>query len=194
MINEKDKKDTTENRYSAEVSDMYVDSNERQIGTIGVFDVDAFVNNGILAKGFGVLTDRRFYSRGKCLRNGMLGYYAIDELRTIDLNEITTTSFVYARNIITFMLALIITALWIVGIIIATLSGGETIMMLLFTSVAIPVIWLYYILDKKLIYEVMYVGGNIGVLVSAYGIKELRVFDKLLRRAKDCYMNNINRI
>ncbi len=55
-----------ESRKVKGVSELFVDEQEEQKAVIGGGYLNNMLHSGVLGKGFGALTDRRLYYRGKC--------------------------------------------------------------------------------------------------------------------------------
>lgn len=147
-----------------QLSDIIIDSQEQQISVIGSNYLDNMLRGGGLKKGFGILTDRRFYFKGKCYTRVAGQHKLVDEEYMIDLENITATGFVFSRRFL-FLVLTILTIPTIVGA-------------LLFLII--------YWLTKRVMYEVHFDGGMVCLDVSKYGgIKEVREFNKALRKAKD---------
>lgn len=146
------------------VSDIIADSSEKQIAVLGGGYLSNMLHGGGLKKGFGILTDRRFYFKGKCFVKMGSAHRMVDEEYTVDLEDITATGFVYSRKF--WLLILAILTCW-------TVIGGVLFFVL-------------YWFMKRSFYEIYFAGGSICVDVSKYGgMREVRDFNKKLRVAKD---------
>lgn len=146
------------------VSDIIADPNEEQIAVLGGGYLSNMLHGGGLKKGFGILTDKRFYFKGKCFVKTAAGHRMVNEEYAIDLEDITATGFVYSRRF--WLLLLAILTCW-------TVIGG-----ILFFA-------LYWCM-KRAFYEIYFAGGSICVNASKYGgMREVRAFNKMLRIAKD---------
>lgn len=174
------KKEQDERKINS-LSDIIIDSDEKQIAVMGSSYLDSMLHGGGLSKGFGILTDKRFYFKGKCFAKVAGQHKAVDEEYVVDLEDITATGFVYARRFLLLMLAILLGG-GISLIAFGSESGG-----LLVLGIAVGVVLLIvYWLTKRAVYEVRYEGGAICVDVSKYGgMKEVKAFNKKLRLAKD---------
>lgn len=174
---QKEQKERNVNR----VSDIIADPSEEQIAVLGGNYLSNMLRGGGLSKGFGILTDRRFYFKGKCFVKTGTVHRLVNEEYAVDLEDITATGFVYARRILWLLAAI---PCIIFGCLFGMEASGEAMAAMLFVLAAILLI--AYILLKRAIYEIYFAGGSICVNVSKYGgMKEVRAFNKKLRVVKD---------
>lgn len=177
-----------------EISDLFVNPEEKQIAVLGSGYLSNLIRNGQLEKGFGVLTDSRFYYRGKgFVRVGKI-LYKTDEEKTVDLQDITASGFLYSRSTTLAVFAIILTVITVlldaISFIYAfdSYSDGPVVLffLLLFGgSIAVLAVWIWLFLYKRAFYQIFFSGGAISIKASAYGSKQLHDFDRQLRRAKD---------
>lgn len=159
------------------VSDIIVDSREKQIAVMGSSYLNSMLHGGGLKKGFGILTDKRFYFKGKCFTQVLGRHTLIEEEYTVDLEDVTATGFVYSQRYVVLIVGIL---LFIGSFFVGSSEAvfGGLIILIAFLAV--------YFLTKKTFYEVHFEGRMVCVDVSKYGgIKEVRSFNKLLRLEKD---------
>lgn len=181
-----------EERKIKDVGEMFVNPDEEQKAVIGGGYLANMIHTGTVGKGFGILTNRRFYFKGKCFYKVGKHFMKTDEERTVDLQDITSSGFIYTR----FFLWIVLAVLDIVGAIAMIESctssyrgfQGSDILSIVFLLIIDIVFWLIYIFYKRAIYEISFAGGSIAIKASSYGIKEIKAFDKQLRLAKDEYL------
>lgn len=185
-----------EARKIREASDIFVDPDEKQIAVLGSGYLRNLIQSGQLAKGFGVLTDSRFYYRGKgFVRMGKM-LHKTDEEKTIDLQDITASGFLYSRNTILAVLSFVLTVIAIVLDIAAydelavswrVTDSDVALLYLVWIGGGIVVLaaWIWFILYKRAIYQIFFAGGTISIKASVYGSRQLHDFDRQLRQAKD---------
>lgn len=174
-----------EDRKISSIEEVLVDKNEEQIAVLGSGYLSSFLRGGTLDKGFGILTDKRYYFKGKCYTKSGRGFAKTDEEWTVDVKDITATGFAFNHKISLLVLAIISV---IAGVIMAAACGeddgaGGFIVM----GIVLGIIFLVaYILSKRSMYFVTFAGGSIALKTSKYGgVKEIRKFDKTLRQTKD---------
>lgn len=177
-----------DDRKIKDVSELFIRPDEEQKAVIGGGYLANMFRTGVLSKGFGILTNRRFYFKGKCFYRSGKHFMKTDEERTVDLQDITSSGFTYTRHILWFAVG-VLGLLWSLFGTIAS-YGNENVFLLFIVIGWIPdiVVWLIYVFFKRAIYEISFAGGGIAIKASAYGIKEIKAFDKKLRRAKDDYV------
>lgn len=166
----------------AGAEDVFVDEKEQQIAVLGMGYLSSFIRGEGLSKGFAVLSDKRFYFRGKCLRKSGIHYIKSSEERSVDLQDITSSGFVYWHNILLLIIAITLSVTCLLTVPVLGVDMPSLIVMLM------PVIigfWIPYFLSRKCIYEVCFAGGVIALRASKYGIKETHDFDQKLRKGKD---------
>lgn len=182
-VEEKVQKEEKENKFP----DILIDPDEEQIAVLGSGYLDNLLHGGVLSEGFGILTDKRFYFKGKCYRKSSDRYESVNEEYSVDLEDITATGFTETRNFKLIILAAIVLALSLLVTAVACdvlfLQGGGLISFVL--------LFLYVCLCK-IYYEISVAGASICVLVSTYGgIEKVKAFNKALRLEKDKHRKNV---
>ena len=184
-----------EARKIREASDIFVDPDEKQIAVLGSGYLSNLIQNGQLAKGFGILTDSRFYYRGKgFVRMGKM-LHKTDEEKTIDLQDITASGFLYSRNTILAVLSFVLTVIAIVLDVVTYDAASSwyasdsdvtlSWLALIGGGIVVLAAWIWFILYKRAVYQIFFAGGAISIKASAYGSRQLHDFDRQLRQAKD---------
>lgn len=187
--------EVSESRKIKNVSDMFVDPQEQQKAVIGGGYLSNMLHSGVLGKGFGVLTDRRLYFRGKSYSKVNSHFVKTDEDRTIDIQDITSSGFSYAKNITWLFLvgvSLLVALFWfILGVGSDSVDTSEMLVFVacLFVLAAIGLFVAYMVL-KQAIYTVTFPGGNLSIRASSYGVREVRAFDKVLHLEKDRFLRS----
>lgn len=176
--------ESAESRKIKDVSELFVNAEEQQRAVIGGGYLRNMLNAGVLGKGFGVLTDRRLYYRGKCFYKMGGRYMKTDEDCVIDLQKISSTGFTYTRYLWLLLLSIISLA---VGVFVSMDWGNLAPFSYAFCFFIVFVI--PYILLKKSVYTVTYAGGSLSIKASAYGVSQVRDFDKELHLAKDEFVS-----
>lgn len=177
-----------EDRKISSIEEVLVDKNEEQIAVLGSGYLSSFLHGGTIDKGFGILTDKRYYFKGKCYTKSGRGFAKTDEEWTVDVKDITATGFVFGRKISLLVLAIIsVIAGLVMSVLIDDSSDPEPAIGALVIGIVLGIIFLVaYILSKRSMYFVTFAGGSIALKTSKYGgVKEIRKFDKTLRQTKD---------
>lgn len=176
-----------EDRKLENIEDMFVSSNEQMIDTLGSSYLQNFLHNGLLGKGFGVLTDKRLYFHGKCYRKAGGHYIKSDEEYIFDLQDIVSSGFQYVNRFFLPILSIIALIIGILVVIVGTESGyGEFMAIGICIILVALILFIAYFLSKNVWYEISSAGASIRLNVSHFGrLKEVKQFDKKVRQAKD---------
>lgn len=172
-----------------DMSDIFVNPDEQQIATIGGGYFINLLHAGQLARGFGVLTDSRFYYRGKAYHQLKWMLYKTNEESTVELQDITATGFIFSRNIIFAAIAALLTLIELLLIVLGLFASPDNVieywLVTLIGACITAALWALYIWYRRAIYQVSYAGGMIAINASAYDMKQLHDFDRKLHQAKD---------
>ena len=175
-----------------DIQDIFVRKDEQAKAVIGGGYLNNLLHSGELSKGFGVLTNRRFYFKGTCYHRNDKGFMKTDEERIVDLQDITSSGFIYTKNILWLTLC-ILGLMWsLLGTAGAIINQNDILQNIMVFSGWIPdiIFWIIYFFSKFVLYEVSFAGGSIAVKASSYGTNELKEFDKKLRLAKDEFLES----
>ncbi|MDD3416615.1 MAG: zinc-ribbon domain-containing protein [Lachnospiraceae bacterium] len=180
------RREEQEERKIKDIKDIFINANEKKIDVIGAGFLVNLLKGGSLGKGFGVLTDKRFYFSGKGFYKLGKQYFKTDEERIVDLQDITATGFVYDKHLWLLLLGIAGMILTIIFTSVTLVDSPKDVAapFLLFGIPTVFIILAYHFFTT-VFYEVSFAGGSIAVRASAYGIKELKKFNKALRQAKD---------
>ncbi len=89
------------------VSELFVDQNEKQIAVLGAGYLSNLLNGGGLSKGFGILTSKRYYFSGKCFTKSGNHFIKTDEEWTVDLQDVTASGFCYIHHLSLLILSIV---------------------------------------------------------------------------------------
>lgn len=181
------------------LQNMFVDSNEKQIATLGGSYLKNFLTTGSLDKGFCTVSDKRVYFRGKCYHNVGGHYKSTKEERTVDLKDITGTGFSNTRRFGLLILS-VIYSIWAIIFSITTINHINELyergwehdvpgnqLLLVLDLIPLLVLWVLFFILKFKVFEISYAGGKIAFKASNYAEDEMQSFQKQLRIAKDNY-------
>lgn len=187
------------------MSNLFVDANEKEISTLGSNYLRNFLSTGSLENGFCTVTDKRVYFRGKCYTKSGSNYKSTKEEKTVDLKDVTGTGFTFIKHFWLMILA-ILCSIWCVfytvqGCIVFseyTSSYGEVALWIfeLFLPGILPtiVLWGLYLFLKVKVFEISFAGGKIAFKASSYNENEVNNFQRALRQAKDNYKEAPNTV
>ena len=185
------------------MSNLFVDANEKEISTLGSNYLRNFLSTGSLENGFCIVTDKRVYFRGKCYTKSGNNYKSTKEEKTVDLKDVTGTGFTFIKRFWLMILAILCT-IWAVVLtfsLVASLpelnesEGWSSILLVIFVAI-LPtiVLWgLYWFLKVK-VFEISFAGGKIAFKASSYNENEVNNFQRALRQAKDNYKEAPNTV
>lgn len=163
---EKDDSELYENITSAEsvYSKIFVEPDEAYIGSLGNGYLNSFLSAGAIKRCVSILTDKRVYLRGNMLdiNNGKIE--RINMQKTIDLEDITGTGFIYESPQIWKLVTAIITIPTIIPPVLLIVS---------------------YLKNRNTMFFIEYAGGCIKFDASIYGLAESQDYEKQIRRAKN---------
>ena len=173
-----------------DVSDLFVNPDERQIATVGGGYPGNQENKGRREKAYGILTDRRLYYRGKFYRlENYWMLYKTKEESIVDLQDITASGFVFRRNIILETIAGLATLIELLLIIAGLFASYDNVLEFWLFTLAVGVLtivlWIPCIFLRRPVYRIFHAGGMIILKASANKVEQFRDFDRKLRHAKD---------
>lgn len=185
------------------MSNLFVDANEKEISTLGSNYLRNFLSTGSLENGFCTVTDKRVYFRGKCYTKSGSNYKSTKEEKTVDLKDVTGTGFTFIKHFWLMILAVLCT-IWAVVftfIIVSSLPRLNDFEILpsflyLFFLAILPtiVLWGLYLFLKVKVFEISFAGGKIAFKASSYNENEVNNFQRALRQAKDNYKEAPNTV
>lgn len=176
---EDDKKKKVRNKY-------LVESDEKIIDTIGTGFALNFFISGVFKQWTAVLSDKRLYVRGTMYEGSVRTLFVSKSSKTLDLEDITATGFVYSSMswitiILTAIMFLITTAITV-----ALFSGefdSSQVMFDLLITVVFEIIAV--LLSRKTWFFIEYAGGRINLDALLFSVSTCEHFEKKIRRAKD---------
>lgn len=185
------------------MSNLFVDANEKEISTLGSNYLRNFLSTGSLENGFCTVTDKRVYFRGKCYTKSGNNYKSTKEEKTVDLKDVTGTGFTFIKRFWLMILAILCT-IWAVVLTFSLVTSLSEIrdsevlycFSITFFTAILPtiVLWgLYWFLKVK-VFEISFAGGKIAFKASSYNENEVNNFQRALRQAKDNYKEAPNTV
>lgn len=181
------------------MSNLFVDANEKEISTLGSNYLRNFLSTGSLENGFCTVTDKRVYFRGKCYTKSGNNYKSTKEEKTVDLKDVTGTGFTFIKHFWLMILA-ILCSIWCVYVIVmccnAAYSREAERISMIFMSGLLPtvILWGLYLFLKVKVFEISFAGGKIAFKASSYNENEVNNFQRALRQAKDNYKEAPNTV
>ena len=143
---------------------IFVEPDENYLGSLGNGYLNSFLTNKKIKRCIALLSDKRVYLRGNMvdINSGKIERFNMQ--KTIDLEDITGTGFVYSSP-----------QVW------------KLVLAILTIPVIIPPILLLvsYLKSRNTLFFIEYAGGCIKFDASIYGLAESQDFERQIRRAKN---------
>lgn len=176
---------------------VFIEPYENYIGSLGDGYLNSFLTARKIHRCVALLSDKRIYLRGNMIDNASGKISRINISKTIDLEDITGTGFIYASpaigKLITSILLFVITIIPLI----CAIVFQEMIFMIAMGSLFFPLIiaaiilLVLYFKSRKSLFFIEYAGGCIKFNASIYGLVESKDFEKQIRRAKNKLKENI---
>lgn len=174
----------------AQITDIFASPDERLEAVLGTHAAQNFFTTGVLGNGFIILTDRRVYFRGRCLRREGKRFIYMREDRTVDVENVTGTGFVHFDHIWMKVVGIIL-AVFTAYIFIGTLFSLDDSDAWIFALVALGLglataffFWRYKA-TKRTVFEVAFAGGGFGLGMRWMSPEESANFQKCIKLVGD---------
>lgn len=161
------------------VNSILLDQSEKVVATIGSNYLQNYLSGGGVGKGIGVLTQKRFYYKGKNYFGKGKGMRSATQEGVVSLEDITFTLLTHVRHISLLIFAIILTVLGAMAI-----AGSELQVCLAFLGAAI-LFYISYFVTRISVFQVCFPGGGFGFNVRWYPISDIRDFQRQLDLLKD---------
>ena len=161
-----------------QASSIFVDQSETTVATIGNSYLQNFLaNGGKMEKGYGVLTQKRFYYQGKNMGGAGRSATSATEEGVVSIEDITFTMFTHTRMIGALIFGVFLTVLSVLGAI-------ATPYMLAGLILALP-FYIKYFTSRQSLFLIAFPGGSFSYNVTWYPISEFQDFQRQLHLMKD---------
>ncbi len=176
-----------------QITDVFASPDERLVAVLGNNALQSFLSSGTIGNAFILLSDKRIYFRGRCLRRVGRHFSSIREDRTVDVADVTGTGFVHFNHIWMKVLAIIATAwaAWgllfmVINALTSTLEEFNPIDLLVFAMPIVPVFFfILYKMTRRSVFEIAFAGGGIGLDVRSLNAAEADYFQKCIKLVGD---------
>ncbi len=169
------------------LAEFIIEPDEEQVAALGSSYLDSWIHGGGFTKEFGILTNKRFYYRGRNFSGGLRFLQSNRQEYSIDLENITATGFVFHQHLWLLILSVATFVISLGVMFISVVEGDGDVTGLGFCILlGALIIFALYAITKKVMYEIHFEGGMLSLNVSKYGgVREVRGFNKKLRAEKD---------
>lgn len=161
-------------------SSILVDQSEQIVATIGNNYLQNFLSGGSVEKGVGVLTQKRFYYKGRNFSGEGKAMKNTTEEGVVSIEDITLTMFSHTQHIGALIFAILLT---VVGVFFLIISGMEAMCPILL--VASAPFYIIYFLNRQTLFKISFPGGSFGFDIRYYPIADIRDFQRQLHLLKD---------
>lgn len=147
-------------------SSILVDQSESIVATIGNNYLQNFLMGGKVERGVGLLTQKRFYFKGKNYTGSGKDMKSSTQEGVVSIDDITFSEFIYTRATGYLFFAILLTVF----------------------IITIPIALLFYIkyfTSRQTLFVISFPGGGFGFDVKYYPIADIRDFQRQLHLLKD---------
>lgn len=165
----------------------FVSRDEKLVAVMGNNAAQNFLSTGTLGNGFAVLSNRRVYFRGKCIvSEGGHTSYQLEE-RIVDVDDVSSTGFIYRKPIGLIVMAVIFGILAFVMLMIALDERHNEELLMIFGASALVCVLsiVMYFLKRQVLFQISFAGGSICFRVSWYSPEEIESFQAYLVAVRD---------
>ncbi|HIY22270.1 MAG TPA: zinc ribbon domain-containing protein [Candidatus Flavonifractor merdigallinarum] len=157
-----------------------LEPDEHVVSSIGSNYLQNFLAGGSIHKSVGVLTQKRFYYKGRNFNGpGKLFQHTTEE-GVVSLEDITFTAFTHIRYTGILFLAILLT---IVPLVLLAMENDHIIGFV--CLIAAILLYLLYFLKRQTLFLVSFPGGGFAFDVRWYPIADIRSFQRQLHLLKD---------
>ena len=162
-------------------SNLLVDPSEQITATIGSNYLQNFLSGGPVEKSVGVLTQKRFYYKGRNFSGTGKDTKSATEEGIVSIEDITFTKFTHFRHTGFLVFAILLT---IAAIPLFAMASYFAVMAMVSLAAAIPFYILYFV-KRQTLFLVSFPGGGFAFDIRWYPISDIRDFQRQLHLMKD---------
>lgn len=169
---------------------IFVEPDENYIGSLGDGYLNSFLTSQKIKRCIALLSDKRVYLRGNMIDiNG--GKFSRSNIqKTIDLEDITGTGFIYFSAKLWKLRSAILLGLLAILSVPSALDDSSVIIATIACLIPAILLIVSYLKGRKTLFFIEYAGGCIKFDASIYGLAESQDFEKQIRRAKNKVKEN----
>lgn len=158
----------------------FIDQSESAVATIGSNYLQNYLSGGEVSKGIGILTQKRFYYKGKNFSGAGKETKSATEEGVVSVEDVTFTKFTHFRHMGLLALAILLSvgALAFLFIPPVAFVGGVLLI------AAVP-FYIFYFVKRESLFLVAFPGGGFAFDIRWYPISDMRDFQRQLHLLKD---------
>lgn len=164
-------------------SSILVDQSESIVATIGNNYLQNFLMGGKVERGVGLLTQKRFYFKGKNYTGSGKDMKSSTQEGVVSINDISFTNFIYTRHTGFLLFAILLTLAGIFSI--AVMNSGTGIPIGSTILAVALLFFVCYFTSRQTLFVISFPGGGFGFDVKYYPIADIRDFQRQLHLLKD---------
>lgn len=164
-------------------SSILVDQSEQIVASIGNNYLQNFLTGGNVEQGVGLLTQKRFYFKGKNYTGSGKDMKSSTQEGVVSIDDISFTSFIYTRHTGFLLFAILLTLAAVVCAV--AIYGSAGVMTAGVVLVAALLFYVKYFTSRQTLFVISFPGGGFGFDVKYYPIADIRDFQRQLHLLKD---------
>lgn len=161
----------------------FIDQSETVVAAIGSGYLQSYLTGGGVGKGIGILTQKRFYYKGRNFAGaGKNAKYTTEE-GVVSIEDITFTKFSHTRHIGQLIMGIFFA---LIGMAIISTPVPESVAFLgpLFLLAALAGVVMFFV-NRHTLFVVSFPGGDFAFDIHYYPITDIRDFQRQLHLLKD---------
>jgi len=162
-------------------SGMLVDQSESIVATIGSNYLQNYLSGGGVGKGIGILTQKRFYYKGRNFSGTGKAVKSTTEEGVVSIEDITFTMFSHTRHIGLLAFAVLLTC---AAVFFFAMGHGMRPFGVI-GLVAALAFYIMFFVKRQTLFLVTFPGGGFGFDIKYYPIADIRDFQRQLHLLKD---------
>ncbi|MCM1188468.1 MAG: zinc ribbon domain-containing protein [bacterium] len=162
---------------------IFVEPDENYIGSLGNGYIGSYLTAKSIKRCIAFLSDKRVYLRGNMIDTNSGKIQRFNMQKTIDLEDITGTGFIYSNPLWKLILAVLLFIVSLVIFVVGDIDYTAAPISALIISAILLIV--SYIKGRTTLFSIEYAGGCIQFDAAIYGLAESQDFEKQIRRAKN---------
>lgn len=160
----------------------FIDQSETVVAAIGSGYLQSYLTGGGVGKGIGILTQKRFYYKGRNFSGGGKDAKYTTEEGVVSIEDVTFTKFSHTRHIGLLIMGIFFA---LIGIVLLGESVPKSISFLgpLFLLAALAGVVMFFV-NRHTLFVVSFPGGDFAFDISCYPITDIRDFQRQLHLLK----------
>ncbi len=171
-----------QNMGGAPKNSMFIDQSENIVATIGSGYLQSYLTGGGVGKGIGILTQKRFYYKGRNFAGAGKEAKHTTEEGVVSIEDITFTKFSHTRYIGQLIMGILFA---LIGMVIISKPVPQRVSFLgpLFLLAALAGVVMFFV-NRHTLFVVSFPGGNFAFNIHYYPITDIRDFQRQLHLLK----------